>query len=249
MPSSKKRSPFILTISIILISIISFALGRYSIKNTLNNLDPSKSNDCSKTTNELDLCLTNKAEIIPIPSTQYSFQQFGIYASQFENKKMTETHYNFKRNIISQKTITLDDSDNTTVSVWELKESNDTIIDRIDKDNLLFKLNTDFPVFFGYENYGNPIFISELAQEWTNNDSVINQYGLKAYYSYNYEPKNIGSVTLNYYSDFSPTYKPILVRISTTVKTDDYIQTKNHPDVLTAKDNLKNVFNSINFKK
>lgn len=212
-----------------------------STKAEVASVEASSLEKLQNTEKKLSYCYANRAESSPITTEPYAFDTFGIYSPLLEGTTVEVTEYTYKEETIIMKTaeITNDDGSTNTVEVWIASASGDYISPEY----------SNFPTFGGYENVGNPIYISEIIEKW-DTEVYKSKFGNEFHYSYYYAPEGVTSVILDFAATYSPLGKPIFVRIYQPIESDQYPKAYelDKPEVTVAKAKLKVIAETFEVK-
>lgn len=229
--------------------LIGFFVGQNVLKQTptvatRNNESQNQTrclDDLEKTMSKLQYCYSDRAEIGVTTREPYSFETFGVYSPLLEGSTVEVTEFNYKEEIITQKTarVVATDGTESTVEVWmgEQRGASQFIDDEY----------TNFPTFGGYENVGNPIYIRDIMKDW-DKQTYTSKSGYKFHYSYYYAPEGITSVILDYVT--SPFGSSIMVRIYQPIGGDEYADADQHdtPAIREAKAKLRALADTVEIK-
>jgi hypothetical protein len=211
---------------------------------------------CSQQTDELstklEYCYQNRASQSEPTVSFYDVATFGIDSPLLNHRPVTTQTFSYNQSEIMLQWASLADRpDTANVAVWLLKEGNIfktfTLPGQPPAQNAS-QLLTDFPIFVGYENRGQPVFISDLAKTWQLKDSYVSPTGERYFFHYNEVPHAIGSVSLSHYSTFSAIGGPILIQVTVPVTGEDTVTEISDPAVAKAKEELKSVVETLDFR-
>lgn len=168
-------------------------------------------------------------------SQPYSFETVGVYSALFNGKTVTLMDFSFKPmgqstdNLVTEKTIPITFRNGITEAGSEIYEYTKW-------------QGEDYVYFGGYENYVlHPIYIKELLNK---PDKYLNKSGISMTWSYEYTPKSIGLVALNFLTHNTLNGNPMYVRIWELTNSLD-IKDDKDPLLSPIKTNLQSLADTI----
>lgn len=234
----------IVLVVVLFTSFAGFYLGKTSALRTVPaSVSPMNSQAGGKncetalvdTQEELTYCYNDMAKVSPETQEPYDFSTFGVYSPLLKDKIVHVTTFTYKKTQVVGKTVHLSETDSSqgSIVVWIAKNATSM---------------ADFPTFGGYENYGTPVWVSEIAKNWIAKNRYASKAGLKFNFTVDYAPKSIGSVSLDMYSTFSPAGGPIFVQVSAPVSNYPLVDNLNAPEVKQAHQRAKEIADTIQIK-
>lgn len=194
---------------------------------------------------QLSRCVNTEAVIIEKKTEPYTFQNFGLYSPLFENQDVLTLTYDYMGNSITQRQIAPAEHDilDWSVSVWEVLPPNNLEY----LDSLKFGSTRNFPIFDGYEfQLSNPQYLEDRIGVWDEKNKFVNTNDLGLNPGFSYEPKSITGVKYEFINQFSATGNPSFVVINKNL--DDYARQSTDAAVLSAREELNQIVNTINFR-
>lgn len=231
----------VLTVSLILLPFVGFLLGiqyKQDKSTPRNSAKVDELNEqLAQKEEEIQLLLNDSAKIGSSSKPTYSFKNFGVYSPLFENKQVTNTTYTYKRQIITEKSLILEEDgqmDSTAgIIVWEYTS----------RDNTTSDSNKPYVIFGGYENYANhPTRIDPHPKD---KGDYTNPKDINMFWGYQYCPKFVCNVTLSFFSKYSPSGHPIYVQI--WANNPSYLSdgSLNSTGLLQTKEKLKKIADTV----
>lgn len=233
-------SPII--ILLIILPVVGFFLGtQYKQMGSVPNTQP-KADQCSKQLadkeEEIKLCVQDSASVGNISKSSYDFKDFGVYSTLFQGKEIESQVYTYKRQIITREELVLEQDEQKNsiagIIVWEYTSVDGTLA----RDP-----NYSYVIFGGYENYGlHPTVIDTNPKD---KEGYVNSKNIKMTWGYEYCPKSICRVTLNFFSKYTPSGHSIYSQI--WVNNPSYLSESglNSPGINQAKDKLKKIADAL----
>lgn len=178
---------------------------------------------------ENNLIMEDRGKPVKNSESKYEFRDFGIYSPLFEGKTIFSDYIWYRGKYVIDKRIDLTDKNypwtDIMAEVWEFEG--------------------DQTIFGGDENYEyHAIRLDDIKSKWK--EKYVNRQNLLMYWSYGYGPKVIEAVFLDFYQNFSPSGNPILFRIR---KIGLNAISENDPSVLKAKEEIKKIADTVNFRQ
>lgn len=188
---------------------------------------------------EIQLLILDRGKYLRQYNNKYTYADFGIYSPLFEGQEVTNMVYTYKRQTITQKSITLqqDKRENKFyVTLWAFEN----------KNNPSNEITNDFVIFDGYENHTlSPTRVSDIMASWK--DSYKNANDIPMYWSISTLPKGQAyAINLEFLQKYPPSGHPSLVRLSASIKE---VYGKETPDLNSYKNELKKFADTISLRK
>lgn len=243
-----KKILFLLAL-VLVAGTISFFLGKNIEKRlsekSISNLQAECSDQLTQKDEEMQFWVQDRGQQLATSVEPYDFSTFGIYSPLLEGNEVNVTKYKYRGAETIAKSV---NTGNTTMRTFYIEKTgplNEAFRHPLIGDAA--DLLTDIPTFRGYENYAlNPNKVSKISKGWTEKDSYTNKNGIQMFYFENPAPKYIWSVSLQFYSTYSPMGKAMFVDIIQQVESPFGKDAK--ASIQAAKEQLKEIADTVDVK-
>lgn len=235
---------------LMLFSLVSFFIGFVAQKNNSKSLSYQSQLEYSNALelkdqyiNSLQLCIENRTSVLDSYTEPYSYKTFGIDSTLLANTEVSVTKYNYCGYTVLEKQILLDEMRVYVTSIENPNQYSKQFSNELIGGTTLLR---DIPTFYGYENYAYYArFVSEIAKNWTADESYTNKNGIRSFYLSNYVPGDITSLSAQFYSSFSVMGSALFVDVMQTIDQSSTINGTLPTNTQTAKQELNNFLDTV----
>lgn len=190
---------------------------------------------------EVQRCIAEEAVVTRRSQAGYTYNQVGILSPLLVSETVVDVvEFAYKRQTVFSHTMK---THSGTIEVWQWDHPADILTFPIDDNR---QVSDYFPIFMeDNPDAIKPHFVSQLAQDWSKDDSFTNENDITFYFHYERGPQSIHSVDLQTYWPFSPMGNPIFVSIS--VPMSDPFVSEDDNDILSAKNRAIEIAKDISF--